>query len=691
MKHLNNFFKYGSLLQTAFFLFLFFIYPITFYSQQRPQKKDSLIKLIKKKENADYFSTKDTTYINLLNELALEYTFSTSDSLYILSNSILDYSTKAGYAKGIGQAYLGLTSYFLEKGNDSLVFSHLEKAKRIGIQTKDTILLLDVSNLSAIEYNHIGHSDKSLKEYLKSEKLASKIANKLYLLTIYENMAVTYSHKKMYQRALKYFGKANELAVKINDSILIGSTLCNMTKVHISLNDLELATKESDQSIKIFEKYKVNGWLGYAYMLKGDIFLNQKKYDEAIVWYNKSEPIQLSTNYDIGVMDLYNSISKVYIQKNDLALGKMFAIKASNLANEIRYPRGIATSAENLSLIYEKLKEPVNSLKYHKLFKKMSDSLSKNEQLISMAFLDIERTHQNEQYELINQNNTKLYKQKQLLYVSLASLLSLSAIAFLIRKNLNTQKDMSTALKIKNEILAANENKLKTINSTKDKLFSIIGHDLRSPILSLKELLNLSLEEDTIFKRFIPKLKTQVEHIQFTLDNLLSWGQTQMKGATTNIEEVRLREISQNNRNLFSKSIENKKIEFQLLIEENTSVLADTNHIDLILRNLISNAIKFTPEKGKIIITATIKDDIVVCSVKDNGLGIKKENIDKLFNETTHYSTYGTFNEKGTGLGLSLCQEMVKLNNGSIWVISEENSGSTFSFSFPKFKKKQSS
>ncbi|WP_298479945.1 ATP-binding protein [uncultured Maribacter sp.] len=684
MNNLKFFFKYSSFLQIFLFVMLCFTHPLHLYSQQ---KKDSLINLIKEKEKSAYFSTKDTTYINLLNKLAREYTYSISDSLYTISCNILDYSIAAGYEKGIGQAYFGMSTYYLEKGKDSLVFNNLEKAKKIALRTKDTVLLLNISNYLAIEYDHMGDSTKSLKEYLKSEKLALKIKDKTFLFTIYENIAVTFSHKKLYHRALKYFNKAKDIGDEINNSILTGSTLCNMTRVYIGLNDLENASKSLNKGIEIVEKHNSKEWTGYAYMLKGDILLEQKKYEEALIWYKKSEPIQLSTNYDIGVMDLYSGMSKIYIHQNNLELGEQFAIKASNLANEIRYPRGISQSAENLSLLYEKLNSPKKALKYHKLFKKMSDSLSKNEQIIGIAFLDIERTHQQEQYELIHQSNTKLFKQKQLLYVSLASLLGLITIAFLIRKNLNTQKRMSAALKVKNEILAANENKLKTINTTKDKLFSIVGHDLRGPMLSLKELLNLSLEDDTIFKRFIPQLKTQVNHIQFTLDNLLSWGQTQMKGTTINKEKVSLREISQNNINLFSKSIEKKKIEAKILISENHFILADTNHIDLILRNLISNAIKFTPEKGKIVINSSKKDNQIICSVIDDGLGIKKENLKKLFNETSHYSTYGTLNEKGTGLGLSLCKEMVELNNGSIWAISKENLGSTFSFSFQEYEK----
>ncbi|WP_299433810.1 tetratricopeptide repeat-containing sensor histidine kinase [uncultured Maribacter sp.] len=668
------------------FFCIFFCITTNIHSQKKSIKKDSLLRLIKEQENKKNFTVKDTVYINLLNKLAIEYIYSTSDTLPTLSNNILEYSNAINYDKGKGYAYIGLSNYYLEKGKDSLVFEYLKNAKKIALKTKDTTLLLEISNHYAIEYDHIGDSSKALKEYLKGKVLAEKIENKLYLLTIYQNIAVTYSHKKLYTRALKYFNKANALASKINDSISIGITMCNMTRAYIGLNNFEQATKCIDKGISIVSENDLYEWLGYAYMLKGDILLNEHKYNDAIVWYKKSEPIQLSTNYDIGVMDLYNSMAKLYIEINNIALGKEFAIKASNLAEKIRYPIGISKSAENLSLIYEKLNDDTNALKYHRLFKKMSDSLSKNEQVIGIALLDIENQHKHEQQKLINENKSKVNKQKNLLYFSLITMLVLFAIASLIIRNLNTQKKLSEALKVKNEILAFNEEELKKINTTKDKLFSIIGHDLRGPILSLKQLLQAT-EEESIIKRFIPILKNDVEHVHFTLNNLLTWGQTQMKGFKIFAKKIDLKKIIKNNIDLFEITINKKELQVSLEMPKIVYAFADEDHIDLVFRNILNNAIKFTEVGGSIKISSINTNKEVQVYISDTGKGIKKEDIDKLFNKRKHFSTYGTSNEKGTGLGLSLCKEMIELNNGEIWVKSEENKGSTFAFSIPNLGK----
>ncbi len=682
MNNLKYFFK-SPIYLNSFLLFLFFILNFsTIYSQKR---KDSLISLIIKKENSPNFSKKDTSYINTLQKLAFEYEFSTSDTLLTFSKKALEYSTSINYEKGKSLAYFGISAYYLEKGKDSLVLNYLNKSKQIATKNRDTVLLLRISNYSAIQYDHIGDSAKSLKEYLESEKLALKYNNKVILLTIYENIGVTYSHKKLYDKAIFYYKKAKKIALEINDEMGIGTSSCNLTRAYIGTNNLELAKKNIDLGIKTVTELELEDWVGYAYKLKGDINLKEEKYDDALSWYKKSETIQLKTNYDIGKMDLFNCIAKVYVKKNEIHLAKDYAIKACKLAKEIKYPRGISDASETLSSIYEKLNDPSNALKYHHLFKKMSDSVSKSEQLISITFIDIENKHKEEQEALINSNNLEVSKQRKILYFFLITIFILAIIGTLIIRNLNTQKKLSEALKIKNETLVFSEKELMKNNLTKDKLFSIIGHDLRGPILSLKQLLQ-ETEDEKVIKRFIPKLKNDVEHIHFTLNNLLIWGKTQMKGFKIFQKQINLHTIASNNIKLFTDIIEKKELNILLQIPDNSYAFADEDHIDLILRNILNNAIKFTPKGGVITISSKQNNNRIETTVADTGKGISKNDIHKIFNDNEHFSTYGTNNEKGTGLGLSLCKEMIELNKGEIWVKSEENIGSSFTFTLPTSK-----
>jgi signal transduction histidine kinase len=204
---------------------------------------------------------------------------------------------------------------------------------------------------------------------------------------------------------------------------------------------------------------------------------------------------------------------------------------------------------------------------------------------------------------------------------------------------------------------------LTQTNAIKDKLFAIIGHDLRSPINSLKGLMEL-LENQNIspeeFMRISHKLKNGVEYVHFTLNNLLVWANNQLQGQQSNPKNIDLYKLATENINLLGEIAQAKTIALHNNFSQNLQVWADTDQINLVLRNLISNAIKFTQEGGTVSLTSERTADYWEMAVSDTGIGMSKEDLDKLFNKVTHFSTYGTRGEKGTGLGLLLCQEMIE-------------------------------
>ncbi len=189
------------------------------------------------------------------------------------------------------------------------------------------------------------------------------------------------------------------------------------------------------------------------------------------------------------------------------------------------------------------------------------------------------------------------------------------------------------------------------------------------------------------FLSFIPKLKADVENIAFTLNNLLTWGQSQLNGVVTKAKNVPLDKLVDNSVGLLSEIAASKSIKIMNHLPENPMIWADQNQIDIVIRNLLSNAIKFTPENGLITIEAEEKSDMWQIMIRDTGVGMNEEMQQKVF-EDTNVTTYGTNNERGTGLGLSLCKEMVIKNKGEIWVESVPRKGSSFYFTVPKGEKK---
>ncbi|MBA4405883.1 hypothetical protein C0389_01280 [bacterium] len=229
---------------------------------------------------------------------------------------------------------------------------------------------------------------------------------------------------------------------------------------------------------------------------------------------------------------------------------------------------------------------------------------------------------------------------------------------------------------------------LKELNSTKDKFFSIVAHDLKSPFQGLlgysqilsEEYETLSEEEK---KEFINNINELSRNTHELLDNLLVWSRIQTGKIIFNPDVFNLHNKLAPTISLLTQTAKNKNITVDNMIDRKTFVNADINMLSTILRNLIANAIKFTNPEGRIVISSKRLEKFVEVSVIDNGVGIPKENLDNLFKIGQNISTKGTADEEGTGLGLILCKEMIQMHGGKIWAESEVGKGCQFSFSIP--------
>jgi signal transduction histidine kinase len=227
---------------------------------------------------------------------------------------------------------------------------------------------------------------------------------------------------------------------------------------------------------------------------------------------------------------------------------------------------------------------------------------------------------------------------------------------------------------------------LERLNQVKDKFFSIISHDLRSPINALAGLLDL-LDKGAVkpeeLSRHIHELKSRFNHTRTLLNNLLDWTLLQMDKLSLQATRIDIQKMVDENIQLLG-SVPNKQIQLHNKIPANTIGLADSNTINLVIRNLMTNAIKFTNDGGEVVISTEDKDTEWLIVVTDNGVGIDDDVLKILFDKTAPYTTRGTANEKGTGLGLILCKEFVEKNGGRISVQSRVGKGSRFSFTVPK-------
>ncbi len=232
---------------------------------------------------------------------------------------------------------------------------------------------------------------------------------------------------------------------------------------------------------------------------------------------------------------------------------------------------------------------------------------------------------------------------------------------------------------------------LAEINATKDKFFSIIAHDLRSPLSGLMQILLImeedfdSLENDEKLE-MITEVATTSKRTYELMENLLEWSSIQTGVIPFNPQKITLLTLLDNLRELYNQNLINKGITLKINVDPEASVFADKKMTETILRNLVSNAIKFTHKNGTISVSSDRGDDIVVVEVIDTGVGIKPKELSELFKADKFQSTPGTAKERGTGLGLVLCKELVEKQNGKIWVESKEDEGTTFYFTLPAEK-----
>jgi PAS domain S-box-containing protein len=239
-----------------------------------------------------------------------------------------------------------------------------------------------------------------------------------------------------------------------------------------------------------------------------------------------------------------------------------------------------------------------------------------------------------------------------------------------------------------NEKLSESEEKLQDLNARKDKFFSIIAHDLKSPFQGFLLLSKgLSMQIDSMPREEINEVARDMyvsaKNLFKLLENLLLWSRLQRRTIETEPDYFQLNEIVVDNIELFSQQAQNKSINLENRVDNEAFVYADMKMIDTIIRNLISNAIKFTPEGGTLEISAKNMGTKTEISVSDSGVGIEPERITNLFRIGENTSTFGTGNEKGTGIGLALCKELVEKNGGEIYVESTVGKGTSFRFTLP--------
>jgi len=655
---------------------------------QEDIKKSLQQKIKKYKENNNFH--RDTTYVNLLYQLGMQYAQYNLDSLLIISNESIKLGKSIPYPKGEAQGYLIEGLYYSNIGKQDRAIWYFKKSVSIAIINSETNLLLESKIKLAAEYKYKEDYANALKHYLDAIEIAKIYNNEVYLSKCYLNISAIYRVQKEYEQTISFLSKSLKINELNKDEAQVGKTLNNLTACFIEMGDLESASTSINRAISIFEKVKLDSWLSYAYELKGSIYTKKGKFNQALRWLSKSEKIHANIDKGRYKIPLYINLAKTYFGLKDYDTAESYALMALQISKKLNI---LEERDLTLKVLYEIKKADSDfekALTYLEELKATSDTINNNNNIKELRILKSNLEFEQEKEQYISESQQKHTLQLSYIYFSILIILAFAIIIFILKKNNKTQNTLNEKLLENTEALKKNQTHLNEANNTKIRLFSIIAHDLKGPINSFKSLLDLFNNRELSkieFMEFMPEIGKNIDSIAFTLNNLLTWGQSQMNGLSTKPDFISIKKLVDESFRLLSKQAEVKSISTINNIDENVIAWSDRDQIDVVIRNLISNAVKFTREHGTITVSAVEEAQFWKIQVKDNGVGMGEESVANVFTEKETAIAYGTLNEKGTGLGLRVCKEMVENNGGRIWVESKIDQGSTFSFTLPKTEK----
>lgn len=494
-----------------------------------------------------------------------------------------------------------------------------------------------------------------------------------------------YSDLKLPQKALEYFQEALEIYIKqaAMDGNQDGVAICyeQIGLLNLESGSLEEAHKYIDKTLKIYTASESKFGLSNSHKNLGLIEYSMENYDQAEKYLNEALKVKNEVGDLLSLPTIYQYLGLCNIGKGQIKAGFTNLQKGLDLAisnNQIKIQLNIYSS---LTKVYLSINDLQNAFNCQKKQIEIQDLLLsgavniKIEQLQAIYEIDkqngqiIELEKQNEINSLIIKQH-RISQLLMILGIFIALLISVSTYWFY---NKIRQKNLE----------------LKETNAAKDKFFAIIAHDLRGPtgsLASFLEYINDTFNEHSPaeLKKILLTLYKSAENVSGLLENLLIWAQSQLNKIEFSPAKLKLTDVIQNSIKGLKQSADNKEIDISFESNDQIFVLGDLNMVQTIVRNLISNAIKFTPRGGLVIIKTDVQD-INNASVRiiDNGVGIEKSSLSKIFDINNTLHTTGTENEMSTGLGLILVKDFIEKNKGTIAIESEPGKGTVVSFTLP--------
>lgn len=552
-------------------------------------------------------------------------------------------------------------------------------------------------NLALVE-NKKGNLEKQLDLTFKALKIADALHDNRAIGILNTDVGNILVEQNQPRQALFYQKKALRIKQSLKQPADIARTLNSIGSSYIRLHNPDSALHFMLESEKIKLSLNDHAGLAVTYENIGLIYVQKQEYKAALPYFQVSEQYYRESDNLNGLVKAHLNIGFVNTMLHNYEEAGTHLAQALQLNGSLGDRKNILVYHRNMATLDSIRGNYAAALDHYKMFTEMSEEIFSIDKAKFIA-------NTKEKYESEKkQHENKLLRKEQQLHLStirqqrifvifctmlLLGLFIITAVLYIMYRR---QQDLYRQLNHRNiqvqhqnRIIMEQNAALENGNQVKDKIFSVISHDLRSPLAILEGLLFLLRDEklsEEQFRMFSHELWRDMKNTAYMMDNLLQWASSQMKGIHITPDDFDISTVLKNEFELLQSLARQKEITLTHELHRPVMVYADPDMIRLVLRNLISNAIKFTPIQGAVNINYLLLPDRIELIVQDNGLGIAVTDQAKVFSNI-YYSTSGTQNEKGCGLGLPLSKDFVERNNGKIWFHSNAGKGTSFHFTVP--------
>jgi signal transduction histidine kinase len=596
--------------------------------------------------------------------------------------------------------YIG--KYHQTKGLFNQAKDYYLKSIMISRKNKDDRLLALILPSLGKNYISEGNLYVALTCYQEAFYISNEIHDQLLSADICNHLGSLYLQLKEYDKAMYYHRQALHYRVNMNFPDGLAKSYNNIGKLFLETNRLDSAGFYFNKSLLLCHQINYKKGTVKALINLGKVAMLTNQWPQATAYLSESFHIAKSAGYDTGISEASLDLGNLYKDSHQPDTAIFYYTIALNKLLKTNYDETLLKTYQGLFECYQIKKDYKKALEYHEAILKTEMRLLdvENKRQLALLNLTFETERKEKDYQvLLKDNELKelLLKRKNgIIWFTIVALCLTIVLCAAIYNRFYSKKKANQLLENLN-FKITNQNKeleklnkeLERVNMEKDKLFSIIAHELRNPLYWLQNLAEVLSQKYQMMapdkiKKSLLSLDESAKNVYHLMDNLLQWSRSKLNRVHPRKANYRLHTLVSETAQTYETFLQQKEITFLNNLSEDIMIYADSDLLTCVVRNLISNAIKYTSNGGKIQFDYELKEKCVVLIMSDSGKGMASSELRAIFSsDSDTISTPGLMQEKGSGIGLKLCKEFIEMNDGSIWAESTQDVGTKFFFTVP--------